>query len=90
MIVSSVAPDRINSLRLVSFVENRQVLNLPSAVMRIRLQWSQNGLLTAVIIPIFPLPSAKLYSLAGPISSELSMGDEFVIVLNHVYDFMTE
>ena len=27
-----------------------------------------------MIMPIFPLPSAKLYSLAGPISSELSMG----------------
>ena len=45
----------------VSSCENRQVRSLPSAVIRIRLQFSQNGSDTELMKPILPgAPSEKM------------------------------
>ena len=52
-------PSRSGARRSVSFMENRQVRSIPSAVRRMRLQSPQNGSVTGEMKPISPLPSAN-------------------------------
>ena len=51
---ASLAPARSGARRSVSWIENRQVRSLPSAVSRIRLQSAQNGSETGLMKPISP------------------------------------
>jgi len=50
-ISSSDAPPRKRERKSCSVKLNKQVRILPSAVSRMRLQWSQNGSLTGAMMP---------------------------------------